>query len=628
MPVAFLWHLHQPDYRDPVTRIPVMPWVRLHGTRGYTDLLADLIEQDVAATVNVVPSLLDQIDHYARGGEDAHLTTSRIPADALSAADIALIRETFVAGNAAMIDSHPGYAALAARVRGGASLDRGELRDLQVWSNLAWFGDHATRRFPELVALRRRGSGFSEADKALVLDAQATLLRELPGRFAALAASRSRLSTTPYYHPILPLLVDNRHARRCLPHLDAVGDDELPFAWPEDAATQLVRARARFDALGGPPRGLWPSEGSVSPEILPLVAEAGFAWLASDEGVLARSARDGRGLGGWDLGHGVRGFFRDRDLSDRLGFDVARRPPAEAAAEWCAIARSRGAGVVVVALDGENPWEAFPDAGAAFRRALFAGMKGDLAGITLDEAAAAPPVGRVRRLWTGSWIHADFGIWIGHAEDRAAWRELAAVRRAIAAAPPDRRAAAYERFLPATASDFPWWYGDEFQTPFAGAFDALFRAHVRAAWDALGAAPPASLGRPIGRASAVTVTLPKSPVDGDLTDLGSELRWAGAGVATWPRGATMARGAAPRVRFGWSHDALWVRVDADGEVTAEVDGLGPTASAARPGVAVFAFPRVTGAPRRLRISVDGVVAPPDGAIDLPAADPDLLVWSA
>ena len=629
MPVAFLWHLHQPDYRDPETRIPVMPWVRLHGLRGYTDLVTDIVEHGVAATVNVVPSLLDQVDHYALGGVDAHLALTRREAVTLTPAETATIAATFVAGNPGMIEIHPAYRTLAARVRAGAPLDSAELRDLQVWSTLAWFGDRALRRFPELVHLRRQGRGFTETDKAAMLAAQSAILADLPALFARVSTSSARLSTTPYFHPILPLLVDNRHARRCLPHLEAVPDSELPYAFPEDVGVQLRRARARFGGLGGPPRGLWPSEGSVSPEILPWVAEAGFSWLASDEGVLGRSARDGRGLGGWDLGHGLRGFFRDRELSDKIGFDYARRPAEEAAAELLGLARSRGKGVVVIALDGENPWEAFADAGAAFRRALHRGMAGDVAGITLDDAATEPPVGRIRRLWTGSWIHADFGIWIGHPEDRAAWKALAEARRAIAHAPPDRAAAAFEKLLPATASDFPWWYGDEFRTPFAGTFDALFRAHVRAAWRALDVEPPASLDAPIGRASPVDVVLPQGPVDGSLAEPASFLRWAAAGRATWSRGSTMARAGEPELRFGWSADALWVRVDADGEaVTAQLDGAPAVASARAGRVAVFQFERWTGAVRRLRFEVDGVAFPPDGPVELPATAPDLLVWSA
>lgn len=572
MPVAFLWHLHQPDYRDPDTGIPVMPWVRMHALRGYRDLCLDVLRDGVAVTINVVPSLLDQMLHYATGGSDRHLDLTTTPAAELEPADVDEILGTFVAGNPAMIGASPAYARLAARIRGGQRPDAAGLRDLQVWSTLAWCGSTALRDFPDLVALREKGSGFSEADKAALLAVQRRILAELPEVFARVARSgTASISSSPYFHPILPLLVDNRHARRCMPHLP----DEARFAWPEDALLQLKRARARVEELlGQAPIGLWPSEGSVSPEVVELAGAAGFRWLATDDGVLKRSDVEGGHAphagkhGPWDLGHGVRGFFRDRELSDRVGFDYARRDPKEAAAEVLGeAARRAGEGVITIALDGENPWEAFPDAGHAFRQHLHAGLLGGPSrGITLDAASERPPVGKVRRLHTGSWINSDFGIWIGHPEDRRAWRALDDARRAIADAPPDRGRTALERLLPAEGSDWMWWYGEEFSTPFAGTFDRLFRAHVRAAWRALGKEPPAELDHPISAQARLPVVAPIALVRPRLETAAPWVRWAGAGHVVFGRGASMARGEvhAQGLSFGWSprpDPALWLRVE-------------------------------------------------------------------
>lgn len=573
--VAFLWHLHQPDYRDPRTGRPTMPWTRLHALRGYRDLLVESVEEGLAVTVNVVPVLLDQLLYYAGGGDDPHLELTIREADTLEEPEIDEIRSSFPCGHYAMSDAHPPWRRLRARMEAGHRPSIDELRDLQVWSTLAWFGATAARDFPEIGELWAKGSDFTEADKRVMLEVQARILRAIPDQLRALAqADGPELSTTPYYHPILPLVVDARHARRCLPGLP-----EVDFAWPEDALRQLTDARARMEeVLGVRPEGLWPSEGSVSPEVVELAGRAGFRWIATDEGVLARSdgERLGPGPGGWDLGHGVTGFFRDRDLSDRIGFHYARAEPGQAAAELLGLAKERAAeGVLLIALDGENPWESFRDAGAAFRTALYAGLRGPLRAITLGEASCLEPVGRIRRLHTGSWIHADFQIWIGHEDDRRAWKAVDLTRRAVEACEdPEARERALQHVLAAEGSDWTWWYGTEHSTPFARHFDELFRHHLLAAWEVLGEEPPPWFFEPIGRETSVETVPPDRPITPRLTARPAWIEWTGSGELRWA-GGSMAVGVRhlSGIRFGWSADgSLWFRLDLAQPLPAEPEG--------------------------------------------------------
>ncbi len=290
--LAFLWHHHQPDYRDPVTGRPAMPWVRLHALRGYRDMALLLLEEGAAMTVNLVPSLVDQLAWYAGGGDDPHLELSAVPAEELDAAQRAQILESFVAGHPSMIEARPAYARLRALRDAGELRSAQDLRDLQVWSTLAWVGFTGLRDRPELAELIEKGRGFTEGDKAVLLSACSALVAEVLPLYRRLARSgTAELSASAYYHPILPLLIDAGHARRCLPE----PPDPVHFAHPEDALEQLRRGRARIAELAGAEvAGLWPSEGSVSPELIPLVAEAGFRWLVSDEGVLAASGRPPR----------------------------------------------------------------------------------------------------------------------------------------------------------------------------------------------------------------------------------------------------------------------------------------------------------------------------------------------
>ncbi len=567
--LALLWHLHQPDYRDPITGRPLMPWVRLHALRGYRDLFLESVEHDLSVTINVVPTLLDQLEWYAQGGDDPHLALTGVPSDALSADQAHEVCHALPAGHPAMTEALPAYASLRSRVAEGHRPSTGELRDLQVWATLAWFGATAHRDFPELGALCARPGGFTEGDKGEVLAIADQVVRQLPDQLRAVAqAGGPRLSTTPLTHPILPLIIDARHALRSMPDLP----DEVDFAWPQDALQQLVMARERVLAhTGVAPVGLWPSEGSVSPEVVPLAAEAGFRWLASDVGVLERSVRSATGRGGgWGLGHGITGFFRDTELSDRVGFRYATRDPRDGAHDLLRGVVERGAdGLVVVALDGENPWESYRDAGGAFRAALYAAIRAsDVVPMTLDEAADAPVVGTVERLHTGSWIGADFHIWIGHPDDRAAWSQLAAARTAAEGAPPEARRRAMPHLFAAEGSDWTWWYGDDFRTPWAPTFDALFRAHLAAAWRALSLEPPASLSDPIGSIAPDAIP-PQRFLE--VHDHGeSWLAWLGAGHLLAPEAAMAAGHTVHRLRYGWERGvhggpgALWMRASVRG----------------------------------------------------------------
>lgn len=559
--VAFLWHLHQPDYRDPVDGRPLMPWVRLHALRGYRDLILETVEQGTPWTLNVVPSLLDQLLALADGPRDRVHELQRCSVE--EAAEVAdEVVATLPSGHPTMTRIHPRWAALRAELEGGRRPGMGEIRDVQVWSLLAWFGATAHRDFPELGELVRKGGAFSEDDRATLIGVQDRILAEVPSWLRRLG--EVSVSCSPYYHPILPLVVDARHARRCMPDLP----DGVRYAWPEDALRQMVSARDRVETLcGARPVGLWPSEGSVSPEVVALAAEAGYRWLATDHGVLWRSEREGVGQGGWDLGHGVVGLFRDTDLSDRVGFRYADRDPREAADDLVAHAAHRaGDGTVLIALDGENPWECFADAGAAFRRELRAALaKGPLRAVTADAAARHPVVGRVRELWTGSWIGADFRIWIGHDDDRRAWRMLARLREAVEEAPAGVRESAMRHVLAAEGSDWFWWFGDDFRTSWKWMFDLMFREHVAAGWRALGLPVPDEVTRPIATPEPAERTEPLGRLAIDERHPDAWLAWSRAGEVLGGEGAMARAAAVRRLRFGWDvAGALWVRAEARG----------------------------------------------------------------
>jgi alpha-amylase/alpha-mannosidase (GH57 family) len=536
--VAFLWHMHQPDYRDPGTGVPCMPWVRLHTLRGYRDMVLETTEHRTPWTLNWVPVLLDQMLYYAAGGTDRHLDLTRLkPAD-LTPKQVDEVRLRFVHGHPKM---HGVYAHLA------GSEGEQDLFDLQVWSTLCWFGSTALRDFPVLEQLRRKARGFVLTDKLAMLSVQQRILREFPQQLRDLAESGASLSTTPYYHPILPLLVDVESAREALPHLPPLPS----FTYPQDARNQLVQALNRFEAvLGVRPHGLWPSEGSVSTAVCLLAADVGFSWLCSDDGVLEKSGGDARVAGPWKLPGGCVGLFRDHGLSDRMGFRYASMTAADAAQDLSEAVAGRS-DVTVIALDGENPWESYADAGSSLRSAL----RSRLSLVSLDSVAKREPVGQLQRVHAGSWVDASFAIWIGDEADQRAWRQLAAVRHAAETAQPALRDAAMAHIYRAEGSDWTWWYGGEFDTPFADLFDGHFRALLQAAWVALRLEVPEDLLRADERRRQPSRQLHPSLERDAWVDF-----W---GAGSLPVGGAMAQGEAwvRSIQYGFDEqDALWLRL--------------------------------------------------------------------
>jgi len=602
--LAFLWHLHQPQYRLRGERVCFMPWVRLHAVRSYYDMPRVLEEfPNVRPTFNLSATLIGQIRAYEQGASDLFRETARIPVDDMDESQRTFLFQHFFAAQVeTMVSELPRYAEIharrerARRRRGDADawkeLSTADYRDLQVLFDLSWFGFKAREDFPEVQALRDKGRNFTRGDLETMHAAEDEILRRvLPLYRAAAAAGRIEISTSPYAHPILPLIIDTESAREALPQ------SPLPprFRAPGDAVRQIEDALALAEReLGVRPRGLWPSEGSVSREAIDSMARCGIAWTASDEQVLAASRTDlppdpGRP---WTLQGAPGGpllVFRDHDLSDRIGFSYARTEPARAADGFLAavLERARAAGsggrLVLVALDGENPWEHYPQAGGAFLRALYGALPRFPSVVceTVTEAITrCPERGSIGRLHPGSWIHGDFGTWIGGPEKNRAWTLLGEVRAALAGlleeAPANGQAAqdAWSSLRAAEGSDWFWWLDGQFTTGYRREFDETFRAHLRQACEALGRTVPEALSWPIAspepRHEAETagesgsVSTPR--IDGFEGDY---FEWHGAVRLDW--GALASRGtmqAARRpfesLRYGFSRDGLfWLRIDPD-----------------------------------------------------------------
>jgi alpha-amylase/alpha-mannosidase (GH57 family) len=610
--VAILWHMHQPFYQDLATGEHILPWVRLHGIKDYWGMVALMREfPQVRVTFNLVPSLLVQLEAFAGDeAQDRHLALGLKPADALSEDERAFCVENFFhAHKPRMIDPFPRYAELLAK-RGSsgkglspralaAQYSTEEIRDLQVWHKLVWIDALYFERDERIRALVAKDRGYTEEDKALLRSVELEILRAVVPEYRdAVRRGQIEVSTSPFYHPILPLLCDTDVYLRTHPQ------SRMPrerFQRPEDAFEQLTRAVALHERLfGRRPDGVWPSEGSVSDDMVPLVSRAGFKWMATDEAILSRSinrafTRDGAGnveqpedlyrayrVGASGLS--VACGFRDHTISDLIGFSYASWPPDTAADDFMRRlveagvryrARTGQEATVFVILDGENAWEHFEGQGRPFLRALYARLTSqpEIRTVTMSEACATAADSLVS-IFPGSWINSDFYIWIGHADDHRAWSQLADARHLLdapsAGISETALARAREEMLIAEGSDWFWWYGDDHSSDHDLAFDDLFRRHVRNVYRALDAPIPEELfvTNITTQPPSVEIRRPtgliQPEIDGEVT---SYFEWVGAGtfevskVAGAMHQVSESSSRIQAVEFGFNLEHLFIRVD-------------------------------------------------------------------
>ena len=606
MNVVLLWHLHQPYYVNPLTRTAMMPWVRLHSVKGYLDMI-DLVtgHAGVRVNFNFTPVLVRQIEELVRGEvRDLWEQWSRCPAAELDEQQQRGILENFFKINAqTLIRPYPRYAELwqqrgtgwhPERMAGVQStFDEQDYRDLQTWYNLAWCGHAAERRFPRLTELKKKGASFTEEEKNAVLDIHAEILSLiLPLYREASSRGQIEISTSPYFHPIMPLVYDTALAHRCQPKAP------LPprFTAPEDVRAQLQLAQDQHARVFGTrARGLWPSEGAMAPEIIPLLQEAGLEYFCTDEGLLFRSLENdplwqGRKVDhlelfqGWRVrqdGTEIKALFRERPLSDFIGFSASQNDSAQAAdhilyhLDHLSKVAPAPEACVCLALDGENAWEAFADGGERFLSLLYQGLseRPHLATRRLgDYFDQFPPRAELSRLHTGSWINSDFDIWIGDPEENRAWEWLGQTRNFLVgkiaqqACSTETAQAAWWEIYAAEGSDWFWWYGPDFTTDCDFLFDELFRTHLRNVFLLLGAEPPAYLDIPICLPNQVNShARPHGYIRPALSGkLENFFDWAGAGkfdVVHQQTAMYQSDKTGQAVVYGFDHRHFYLRLD-------------------------------------------------------------------
>jgi alpha-amylase/alpha-mannosidase (GH57 family) len=597
--LSIIWHQHQPLYfKDPQTGVYQKPWVRLHAAKDYVDMAAMLEKYpDIQATFNLTPSLLRQLQDLENGAKDLYEVYTLIPADNLTDQDKTFIANRFFDINSKIIARFPRYQAIANDRTNSASWDIQTWRDLQVLFNLAWTDPDWLAQEP-LASLVTKAQNYAEEDKATVLKEHARLVAEvIPLHQRLQDAGRIEVTMTPYYHPILPLILDTNEAKIAVP------DIVLPnrYTYGFDAKAQIKLGVDYYQKLfGRAPRGMWPAEGAVAQDIVGMVAQAGIQWMASDEEVLARSlgktsfSRNSQEVV-QDSGALYRPYvvgnqynqmyiiFRDKVISDKVGFTYSGTPGAAAAQDYVnrilairdQLAQSGATGphLVSVILDGENAWENYANDGKEFLNRMYQLLqeeqkKGTIRTITPSEFVsqfADQP--RIETLWAGSWVSPDFLTWIGEPEENTAWNYLGEVRafveRKKMALDADTLAKVMDQIYAAEGSDWFWWFGSDQNSGDDASFDLQFRLTLQRVYEIVGQPVPTFLKVPIiaqtPQAPAASATGIISPtIDG----VAAQGEWDKAGYYLEAGGvqATPSQ-IASQVWYGFDKDNLYLRLD-------------------------------------------------------------------
>jgi alpha-amylase/alpha-mannosidase (GH57 family) len=562
--LIFLWHMHQPDYRDHASGEFAMPWTYLHALKDYTDMAGHLERHPrVRAVVNFVPVLLDQIEDYAEqfaagSFRDPLLRWLAMPDLAvLAPAERGrLLESCFRCHHPTMLEPFPSYQRLhqiyAALMREGekalAYLSAAFLADLLVWYHLAWTGETERRREPLLADLMAKGEGFSPEDRRQLLAYIGRTLKGLVPRYRALQErGQIEISATPATHPLAPLLVDFRAARESLP------DAPLPLAAAYPGGRERVgrhidaAQKSHAARFGAPPLGMWPAEGALSARFVEMAAAAGCRWLASGEAVLEHSLAASRAVAPaaarcrpWRLATApdTALFFRDDRLSDLIGFEYAKWHGRDAAAHFVAQLEKTAAAapegetpVLCIALDGENAWEYYPYNGYFFFEDLYGLLDAHptirtraCADIVADAASSAQTLDH---LTAGSWVHGTLSTWIGDPAKNHAWDLLCAAKQSydqvIASGRLSREeaVAAEAQLAVCESSDWFWWFGDYNPAQAVAGFDRLFRRNLANLYRCLHLAPPAPLETPISTGRR----------DGSEVETGGTMRRGGGSAA-------------------------------------------------------------------------------------------------
>ncbi len=600
--IAFYWHMHQPVYQLNTESDYLMPWVRLHAVKDYLDmaLLAEKYEK-LKLNFNLVPALLDALINYSeRDFHDIHSRLTVTDTSEFSDDDKEFILNNFFDANfSSMILPNESYNKLHQKRFSSESVNIDdfslqEYSDIMALFNLVWVDPSFQETFPELKTLIEKGSNYTLQDRLQIIDIHKKIISMIiPTYKKLLLNGKIEITTSPYYHPIMPVLIDAKSSQKNLSTIDTTLYD---MDLKEDAKLQVESAINRMEELfGQKPKGMWPPEHAVSASTLEIFKEFGIEWTLSDEGILTNSidfdfVRDFKGYleDPYFLmktykyktkNSNIKMIFRDSVIPNLISFEYANHDPKAAATDLydrIKVIQNKlqnspdNNHLLTIAMDGENCWENYSNDGNSFLQAVYSMIEEDE---TLETVLISDYLENekhpkdLKKISSGSWINRNFQLWISEPVKNMAWGYLNKVKEDLeifAKKYPQNEnlGAAQNELMIAQGSDWFWWYGEPNDSGQDHIFDYIFREHLKNVYRYIGQTPPRYLEAPLISIISKAASSPKkaiSPkIDGIETQDDEE--WENAGCINMPITPAMQDGSLfDRVCYGADENNFYLR---------------------------------------------------------------------
>ena len=514
--LAIYWHMHQPVYEIEGTYL--MPWSRLHAVKDYLDMALFLDRYpNLKLNFNVVPALMDTVIDYCNGKHDIHSELTITDVETMPDEEKAFVLNNFFSPKfETMLYKSENYKNLYQKRYAKdfcdlKDFDNRELSDLMALFNLVWIDPIHFNRYPRLQELWNKQYNYTLEDRVEIIEIQRQIMREIiPTYRKFIAEGRIELSTSPYYHPVLPILADIKNATKSVMTTEGLPSS---LGMLEDARLQIKKALDRVEEiLGARPKGIWPPELCIGAKTLDLLAKEGVSWTVSDEGILSDSInfdfiRDFKGNLS-DPYHLLKVYeyqtktnpiniiFRDRSIPNLINFEYAGIDSKMAASDLYdkikvmqnkLLVSPDEEHLLTIALDGENCWENYQNDGNDFLNNFYTLLENDE---TLETTLVSDYIEKdkhkktLTKIHSGSWIDKTFQYWIGEPTKNKAWTYLKEAKDTFENFAKENKdnpliAVAQRELLIAEGSDWFWWYGEPNNSGQDFVFDYMFRERLK-----------------------------------------------------------------------------------------------------------------------------------------------------
>ena len=601
--IAFYWHMHQPVYQLSAASGYVMPWVRLHGVKDYLDMLLWVDKfPNLKLNFNFVPALLDALIDYSNGAHDIHSRITVTPDEALTDEDkIFILNNFFDVNYQNMVLPNEEYRRLYKIVQTEGTSDISifsaqEYSDLMALFNLAWIDPSFKKSNRRLKSLVKKGKNYTYEDRVEIIEIQRDIIRKIiPTLKKLLKKHKIELTTSPYYHPILPILTDYKTIRG-----NSVFDDDISNMKTDlDAKIQTKMALDRIEEIFDyRPKGIWPSEQCVSAKTLNMLSSLGVEWAISDEGILANSinfefVRDFKGylqdpynlLKTYKYKTGnsdIKMIFRDSIIHNLIEFEYSNHNPEATANDLydrIKVIQSKILSspdeehLLTIAMDGENCWENYIEDGNKFLETVYSLICDDPTLETVlisDYFDGVKEHKKLNKISAGASFNKNFKLWIDEPVKDLAWTYLKHVRQDFSdfvkrePLNPNIEHARQELFI-CEGSDWFWWYGEPNYSGRDNIFDFIFRSHLKNIYKYLDLESPKFLDEPLTSLSpSAPSNYPRALISPEINgkDVVSDTdEWNNAGCIEIPDGPVLRESKLfDKIRFGNDNENFYLKL--------------------------------------------------------------------